>query len=167
MSGMKWTQAMDGSPSEVTLGCLLTVERLDRGYAMPGDDGNLVDWPDWGTIRWQHGPIQEVGRNGILLEELLEFVVIPRLEGFNRPRIAYAVGADPNDVARLTSVPLEGEGPWVLEPGFHVAWKDNPFRNRETSLAITHLEEALHWLKRRTELRQRQGVEGTFRAHRS
>lgn len=35
------------------------------------------------------------------------------------------------------------------------------FRCRENSLAITHLQEALHWLQHRTEDRERRGVEGT------
>lgn len=34
------------------------------------------------------------------------------------------------------------------------------FPCRENSLAITKLEEALHWLNARTERRQRQGIEG-------
>ena len=36
-----------------------------------------------------------------------------------------------------------------------------PFNCRENSLAITHLEEALHWLWTRTKNRQERGVEGT------
>lgn len=36
-----------------------------------------------------------------------------------------------------------------------------PFNCRENSLAITNLEQALMWLKRRTENRQQRGVEGT------
>ena len=40
-------------------------------------------------------------------------------------------------------------------------FNENPaFRCRENSLAITHLEEALHWLEARTKARQEQGVEG-------
>ncbi len=35
------------------------------------------------------------------------------------------------------------------------------FRCRENSLAITKLEEALHWLNHRTADRERRGVEGT------
>ena len=35
------------------------------------------------------------------------------------------------------------------------------FRCRENSLAITHLEEALHWLWSRTRDREDRGVEGT------
>lgn len=38
---------------------------------------------------------------------------------------------------------------------------DAQFRCRENSLAITHLEEALHWLNARTQRREDQGVEGT------
>lgn len=41
------------------------------------------------------------------------------------------------------------------------AFNDNPtFRCRENSLAITHLEEAMHWLEARTKARQAQAVEG-------
>ncbi len=38
------------------------------------------------------------------------------------------------------------------------------FRCRENSLAITHLEEALHWLQARTASREARGVEGTHQA---
>ncbi len=36
-----------------------------------------------------------------------------------------------------------------------------PYNSRETSLAITHCEEALHWLEARTKTREARGVEGT------
>jgi hypothetical protein len=39
--------------------------------------------------------------------------------------------------------------------------QDRKFACRENSLAITHLEEALHWLESRTKARQSRGVEGT------
>ena len=35
------------------------------------------------------------------------------------------------------------------------------YRCRENALAITKLEEALHWLNHRTQARERRGVEGT------
>lgn len=38
---------------------------------------------------------------------------------------------------------------------------DGRFRCRENSLAITHLEEALHWLNHRTQEREKRDVEGT------
>ncbi len=37
------------------------------------------------------------------------------------------------------------------------------FRCRENSLAITHLQEALHWLDHRTKDREDRGVEGTHK----
>ena len=37
----------------------------------------------------------------------------------------------------------------------------DPYRNRETSLAITDLEGAQNWLNRRTRDREERGVEGT------
>lgn len=39
------------------------------------------------------------------------------------------------------------------------------FPCRENSLAITKLEEAIHWLDHRTALRRAQGVEGKREAH--
>ncbi len=40
-------------------------------------------------------------------------------------------------------------------------FQDSPFKCRENALAITKLEEALHWLNHRTRERERRGVEGT------
>ncbi len=40
-------------------------------------------------------------------------------------------------------------------------YNEGEFRCRENSLAITHLEEALHWLNARTQDRERRAVEGT------
>jgi len=40
-------------------------------------------------------------------------------------------------------------------------YNDGDFRCRENSLAITKLEEALHWLNHRTSAREERGVEGT------
>lgn len=40
-------------------------------------------------------------------------------------------------------------------------YQDSDFRCRENALAITHLEEALHWLNHRTAAREARGVEGT------
>jgi hypothetical protein len=37
----------------------------------------------------------------------------------------------------------------------------SPFSCRENALAITKLEEALHWLRHRTIAREKRGVEGT------
>ncbi len=41
-------------------------------------------------------------------------------------------------------------------------YNDTKFRCRENSLAITHIEEALHWLHARTANREGRGVEGTL-----
>lgn len=40
-------------------------------------------------------------------------------------------------------------------------YNSSKFRCRENSLAITKLEEALHWLNARTSRRELQGIEGT------
>jgi hypothetical protein len=39
-------------------------------------------------------------------------------------------------------------------------FNESKFRCRENSLAITHLEEALHWMDARTQDREERGVEG-------
>jgi len=40
-------------------------------------------------------------------------------------------------------------------------YNETKFRCRENSLAITHIEEALHWLNHRTAAREARAVEGT------
>ena len=71
-------------------------------------------------IIFQHGPIYEVGVNGITNEILLA-IVIDRLRGFQAGGL----------------------------------------RCRENAVALTKLEEALMWLKKRTHERTVRGVEGT------
>lgn len=41
------------------------------------------------------------------------------------------------------------------------AYQETKFKCRENALAITKLEEALHWLNHRTQERERRDVEGT------
>jgi hypothetical protein len=41
------------------------------------------------------------------------------------------------------------------------SFQSGDFACRENALALTKLEEALHWLDHRTKDRQRRGVEGT------
>jgi len=43
-------------------------------------------------------------------------------------------------------------------------FQESKFKCRENALAITKLEEALHWLNHRTKMRQDRGVEGTHEA---
>lgn len=71
-------------------------------------------------IKFQNGPINEAGINGISNEALLA-VVIDRLQGF----------------------------------------QSGAFKCRENAIALTHLEDAMHWLQHRTQARVLRGVEGT------
>tara|TARA_R110002074_G_scaffold262994_2_gene435141 strand:- start:21371 stop:21733 length:363 start_codon:yes stop_codon:yes gene_type:complete len=41
------------------------------------------------------------------------------------------------------------------------SFQDGPFRCKENACALTHIEEAMHWLQQRTIARMRRGVEGT------
>lgn len=41
------------------------------------------------------------------------------------------------------------------------SFQDGPFKFRENALALTKIEEAMHWLQQRTLARMRRGVEGT------
>lgn len=75
---------------------------------------------DYVYIKFQRGPVKEVGVNGCQTEDVIE-LLIERLKSLNLP----------------------------------------PYNTRETSLAITALEEAENWLHRRTRDRVARGVEGT------
>lgn len=78
------------------------------------DDGSGV------TIKFQNGPINEAGVNGVTQEVLLA-IVIDRLKSFQAGK----------------------------------------FSSRENALALTHIQEAQHWLLERTRARMARGVEGT------
>lgn len=78
-------------------------------------NGNLL-----GTVKFQEGPINECGVNGLCNEDLIA-MVITRLEHFQQTK----------------------------------------FSCRENAIAITKLEEALMWLRKRTVKREIRGVEGT------
>jgi hypothetical protein len=93
------------------------------------------------TIGFQSGPILETGVNGISNEALLA-IVIDRMRGFQYKRIM-KVG-DPNDI----------------ECGFDFGSRGQ-FACRENAEALTHLENALMWLQKRTRDRLARGVEGT------
>jgi hypothetical protein len=71
-------------------------------------------------IRFQNGPIGEVGANGVTNEALLA-IVADRLRSF----------------------------------------QEGPYRCKENACALTHIEEALHWLHARTLSRMCRGIEGT------
>lgn len=126
---------------------------------------------DWGFIRWQTGPILEHGRNGILMEELLEFVVLPRLRAYNRPKVwTYELNGTRSGQYFATSDEARAAVAENVESGIEqaaIVEVANPFVSRENALCITHIEEGLLWQKRRTELRRRQGVEGRSIPHRS
>ncbi len=71
-------------------------------------------------IRFQNGPINEVGVNGLTHEVLLS-IVADRLRSFQK----------------------------------------GPYSCKANACALTHIEEAMHWLQQRTIERMRRGVEGT------
>lgn len=87
-------------------------------YNVRGHEGGVEGEEQ--EIRFQNGPIQEVGVNGVTNESLLS-IVRHRLQGF----------------------------------------QSGPYACRENALALTKIEEALHWLHHRTRERDARGVEGT------
>ncbi|WP_309386062.1 DUF7681 family protein [Cerasicoccus frondis] len=91
-------------------------------------------------INFQNGPIREAGFNGLSNEALLA-VVIDRLRGFQHGR----------------KESLTADGP-VEEFDFSSRGR---FACRENALALTHIEEAMMWLQKRTTDRMKRGVEGT------
>lgn len=92
------------------------------------------------VIHFQNGPIGEAGFNGLSNEALLA-VLIDRMRGFQHLRKA----GDLNGV---------GAGEFDFN-------SRGQFACRENATALTHLEEAMMWLQKRTRDRMARGVEGT------
>ena len=84
-------------------------------------------------IDFQTGPINEAGFNGISNEALIA-VVIDRMRGFQHAR--------------------------KPDGSFDFATRGK-FACKENACALTHLEESLMWLQKRTRDRMARGVEGT------
>ena len=94
-------------------------------------------------IEWQNGPLaNEDGTR-------------------NDPSGAFVEGVIAAAIDRLRY--YQGEGKYAASSADrqHSAPKEGRFRCRQNALAITHLEEALHWCQDRTAERESRGVEGT------
>ena len=91
-------------------------------YGVTSDEPRNADTPPAVTlpVRFQNGPIQEFGVNGISQEALLA-IVEDRLLGF----------------------------------------QSGPYACRENAIALTHIQDAMMWLQRRTRERMARNVEGT------
>lgn len=83
-------------------------------------------------IVFQNGPIQEAGFNG-LSNETLAAILIDRMRGFQYGR---------------------------KEDGSFDEAQRGKFACRENAVALTHFEEGLMWLQKRTRDRMARGVEG-------
>lgn len=64
---------------------------------------------------------------------------------------------------------VEGSKPGITAVGLLALLRDHldgfqqgEFRNRETACAITHIDEAMHWLEARAKERAKRGVLGTY-----
>lgn len=151
------------NPREITthklngLNDALKITAIDERAESGSHHEYEIQWPDatidppggahgggnTATIRFQKGALLETGVNGISNEALLA-ILIDRLRGFQ--------GMDPVHAplpARLTPDALKPTDP-------------APFRCRENACALTHLEEAMFWLQKRTRDRLARGVEGTL-----
>lgn len=105
------------------------------------DDGNPMGGQCSGEgfgITWQNG-VQEP--NGAIIEDVLAAVV---------DRLHFFQGQLPEQL-------LDIGGLKTRDP------EAGKFACRENALAITHIEEAIHWLNHRTLERRRRGVEGSYK----
>ena len=92
------------------------------------------------NLRFQNGPIAKPeDMNGITNEALIA-VVIDRMRGFQHPTVNTSDGGTAFDFAQR-----------------------GKFACRENACALTHLEEALMWLQKRTRDRMARGVEGSMK----
>ncbi len=97
------------------------------------------------------------------------------ITGMNMGTNASATPAD-SDAARITvlfqngTIPENGVNGVTQEVLIAIAidrlrsFQAGPFACKENACALTHLEEAMHWLQQRTIKRIQRGVEGTYNA---
>ena len=105
------------------------------------EDGTPTGGTTSGTgidIQWQNGALREQG---------------------------LAVGEAPRQIAEPNGAFVEGVIAAAIGRLEH--YQKSKFRCRENALAITKLQEALHWLDHRTRDREDQGIEGTHETRES
>lgn len=107
-------------------------------------------------IMFQNGPINEAGFNGLSNEALLA-VLIDRMRGFQHCR-TYSILVDGVE----KNLPIEPPVPNAQDTGFDFNTRGK-YACRENACALTHLEEAMMWLQKRTRDRMARGVEGTHK----
>lgn len=95
-------------------------EIRDKNAKIP----HKLDWGEYGFLKFQEGPRNEVGINGLFIEEDVLPMLVQHLKNLS------------------TVLP-----------------------SRETSIAITKLEECKLWLMQRRLSREEQGVLGTYKSH--
>jgi len=94
-------EAMDGSPARSPLYNRKNVEIAVGAPPTPNGYG------PFGEIKWQLGPVAEVGINGTTIEDVIE-VCIDRLRGFQRGPFASRENA-------LAITDLESARNWLLQ----------------------------------------------------
>lgn len=123
----------------------------NRSIVATGSAGSTI-------IRFQNGPIGEVGFNGLTGEALLA-VQIDRMRGFQHARKRVPLPAHV-DQATLTATEVialtEGQGDFDFN-------SHGKYASRENACSLTHTEESLMWLQKRTRDRVARGVEGTHK----
>ena len=110
------------------------------GHNNTDGDGNPVGGTAMGrgfVVEWQNGPLgrgdERQEPNGAFVEDVIQTAII---------RLKFYQGE-----------PVDPVNPYPESTG--------KYKCRENALAITHLQEALHWLEARTKEREQRKVEGT------
>lgn len=104
-------------------------------------------------IEWQNGPLANA--DGTRREPSGAFVEGVIAAAIDRLRYYQGEGKYAEVLSRETA---DGDSAIMLKDAVVTPGK---FRCRQNALAITHLEEALHWCQERTAEREARGVEGT------
>lgn len=126
----------------------LLIRAFDERGAGGANIAYRIDLPgESPTIfQFQNGSVA-LGFNGISNEALIA-IVIDRLRGFQGPITVQQTTTVDKPGSTATAVVSERLA--------------NPFACKENACALTHLEEALMWLQKRTRDRTARGVEGTY-----
>lgn len=96
--------AMDGSPATTELFNCKNADPQQKAQLL---DGGRTGYGPFGEIKWQLGPVQEVGVNGTTIEDVIE-VCITRLRGFQAGPFASRENA-------LAITDLESARNWLLQ----------------------------------------------------
>jgi hypothetical protein len=167
----KTTAFIDGKPVPVNVAQHLLASALEKGGSVPDETVKV------GTVQPPEEPTRFITDHKVTrLNERIDIMAMgPRTTGnaqahyeivadreTENPRVLADLDFQARPLSDAEKVDLTNEALLAVVLDRLRSFQEGEFKCRENALAITKLEEAMHWIESRAKDRRSRGVEGTY-----